>query len=87
MKIQIWVGGQSEHHTDLSSVYLPTMSGMMGILVDHCSMVSVLAPGVMSITPETGPSYEHSITGGLMAVHDNTITIWTAGHGPVNTSQ
>lgn len=87
MTIHMWFGSQSQHYHDVSCVYVPSMCGMIGILADHCSMVSVLAPGMMVVWQDTSGEHEYPISGGLMAVHDNTVTIWTASHNSLAPSK
>ncbi|MEK7570583.1 MAG: F0F1 ATP synthase subunit epsilon [Patescibacteria group bacterium] len=61
--------------TEVRSVNVPTLDGEIGILQNHIPLVSILAPGELSLTTIKGEQQVMAVSGGFVEVRDNQIVI------------
>jgi len=60
---------------DASYIDAPGTEGRFGILAKHIPMVSSLKEGLISITLANGQKEEMIVSGGILAVHSNKVTV------------
>lgn len=63
---------------EVKSVTLPGTMGSFTVLKDHASLISTLTPGVVAYVDNDGARHETDITGGIVSVDDNIISVCVA---------
>ena len=64
----VWSGQASE-------VIARTVDGDIGVLPNHAPLLSLLAPGVVEITPVDGERFNAAVEEGFLSVADNRVSI------------
>jgi F-type H+-transporting ATPase subunit epsilon len=59
---------------EVDSVTVPTVSGEVGILPSHASLVSAIKPGILSFTVK-GATDKLAISGGFLEVNANKVAV------------
>ena len=60
---------------EAAAVVAPAWDGQVGILPGHAPLLTLLASGALSIEPESGARREFQVSGGVMKVESNTVTV------------
>ncbi len=63
---------------EVKSVTLPGTMGSFTVLKDHASLISTLAPGLVVYTDNGGATHDTEITGGIVSVDNNIISVCVA---------
>ena len=67
--------GQNMWSGAAKSLVAKTTEGEIGILAGHEPVLSLLVDGVVRVEGETGEKIEVSITGGFLAVDNNSVRV------------
>ena len=68
--------GTTEEHTTVA-VVAPGEMGYLGILANHAPLVTTLATGRLVCHQPDGPTRQWTISGGLLEVRQNLVTVLT----------
>lgn len=63
---------------EVASVTLPGTMGSFTVLRDHASLISTLTQGEISYTDTDGSKHSKTITGGVVSVDNNIISVCVA---------
>lgn len=63
----------------VSSVYLPSRDGEMGVLPGHCDLLSLLSSGVVEINLTNGTQDMVAVNWGYVEISSNVVTIIADG--------
>lgn len=63
---------------EVTSVTLPGTMGSFTVLKDHASLISTLTPGSVAYVDNGGERHESEITGGIVSVDNNVISVCVA---------
>ncbi len=63
---------------EINSVTLPGTLGSFTVLRDHASLISTLTKGEISYTDTDGNKHTAAITGGVVSVDNNIISVCVA---------
>lgn len=63
------------YDSEINSIIAPGDLGYLGVLADHAPLITSLKQGRLEITDQNGIKSTMAISGGLMEVLKNTVTI------------
>lgn len=63
--------------SDVTSIMAPGDLGYLGVLADHTPLITTLKQGYLEITDPNGVKSRMTLSGGIMEVFKNTVTILT----------
>jgi F-type H+-transporting ATPase subunit epsilon len=67
---------------DAASLVVPAWDGMVGVLPKHAPMLALLGTGELSVDLQTGGSRSFQVSGGVMKVEKDHVTVLTEHAGP-----
>ena len=80
-KLKVFSGRGLEIEAAVTSVAVPTESGEIGVLADHCDYVGLLGTGLVSYTAAATPSEREApakrclVSGGICTFKENVLTL------------
>ena len=92
LKISVVRPGKQPIKTEGVALQIPSYDGLLGILPGRQSLLSLLNPGIISITAENGQKTHFATSGGFAEVHNDVVsllcdTIITTKEIPDNSSE
>ncbi len=73
---EVWSG-------EATLVVARTTDGDLGILPGHAPLLAVLAPGLVTVTPEDGEPVSTLVLGGFLSVADNRVSVLAESVEPI----
>lgn len=75
LKISIIRPGKQPIKTEGVALQIPSYDGLLGIRFGRQPLLSLLSPGVISITAENGQKTYFATSGGFAEVHNNVVSL------------
>ena len=75
LKISVVRPGKQPIKTEGVAMQIPSYDGLLGIMPGRKSLLSLLNPGIVSITAENGQKTIFATSGGFAEVHNDTVTL------------
>ncbi|MBP5468398.1 MAG: F0F1 ATP synthase subunit epsilon [Candidatus Riflebacteria bacterium] len=75
LKISVVRPGKQPINTEGVALQIPSFDGLLGIKPGRQSLLSILNPGIISITSENGQKTLFATSGGFAEVHNNVVSL------------
>ena len=75
LKISVVRPGKQPINTEGVALQIPSFDGLLGIKPGRQSLLSILNPGIISITSESGQKTLFATSGGFAEVHNNVVSL------------
>lgn len=75
LKISVVRPGKQPIKTEGVALQIPSFDGLLGIKPGRQSLLSILNPGIISITSENGQKTLFATSGGFAEVHNNVVSL------------
>ncbi len=75
MRLRVVTPEQVIYDGAARSLVAPAWDGWVGILPGHAPFLTLMGEGPLTVEPESGTRQSFAVTGGVMKVEDNQVTV------------
>ena len=75
MRLRVVTPEQVIYDGAARSLVAPAWDGWVGILPGHAPFLTLMGEGPLTVEPESGTRQSFTVTGGVMKVEDNQVTV------------